>query len=119
FMLEGDHINLNSWQQLKAYIYKYLKLAPESWGTDADTIKKVKENNPHISLNILSDHRKAAKLWGTYVKGTRNAIDIDGRVHTTYKLHGTATERLASSDPLNVQNVPRDPKIRGQYKATP
>src|SRR5690606_30311706 len=45
-------------------------------------------------------------------------LHSDGRLHTTYGLHGTRTGRLNSSDP-NVQNVPRNPQIRGQCVPTP
>lgn len=42
----------------------------------------------------------------------------DGRTHSSYLLHGTPTSRLACRD-LNVQNIPRDPLLRGQFIARP
>ena len=39
-------------------------------------------------------------------------------MHQTYKLHGTATSRLSCADP-NVQNVPRDPLLRGMFIPRP
>jgi DNA polymerase-1 len=40
----------------------------------------------------------------------------DYRTHSSYLLHGTPTSRLACRD-NNVQNIPRDPRLRGSYKA--
>jgi uracil-DNA glycosylase family 4 len=55
---------------------------------------------------LMLDWRKTGKLYGTYVKGLLNRIDDDGRIRTTYLLHGTETGRLSSRNP-NVQNTPR------------
>jgi len=50
--------------------------------------------------------RKVAKLYGTYVKGIKERLDDDGRIRTSYLLHGTETGRTSSRNP-NVQNTPR------------
>ena len=55
-------------------------------------------------------YRKEQKLHGTYVKGIATRL-IGGRVYPSFLLHGTVTGRLACRNP-NLQNVPRDPKIR-------
>jgi DNA polymerase-1 len=41
-------------------------------------------------------------------------ISPQGKIHPTLKLAATATGRLAGEDP-NPQNIPRDPRIRGQF----
>jgi DNA polymerase-1 len=113
----------NSPQQLKKLLYDDLKIPV--WRNKRSTDKKVIEkvillqgNRVHPIFKVMSKYRKVAKERGTYVTPARIHLKSDGRVHSTYKLHGTRTGRLASSDP-NVQNVPRNPKIRGQYIAAP
>jgi DNA polymerase-1 len=61
-------------------------------------------------MELMLLHRREAKLYGTYVKGIRKRL-YKGRVHPTFLLHGTVTGRLACRNP-NLQNVPRESKIR-------
>lgn len=61
-------------------------------------------------LEKILNYRKENKLYGTYVKGTLNRLN-NGRLYTTFKLHGTVTGRLSSANP-NLQNIPRGPKIK-------
>lgn len=88
--------------------------------TDDDTLEKLQQVPVVVALR---NHRKIAKALGTYVKPftedpEEGCIDPDGRVRTTYLIHGTATGRLSSRNP-NLQNIPRDPIIRGQLIAPP
>lgn len=129
--------NPGSWQQVKDLIYTRMKLAPYSWSTDDDTLAKLQKQFPQNSvIRLLREHRKVAKSHGTYVKpliwGEKRDVLVrtkqgkpvkkqsvvfpDGRTHSSYLLHGTPTSRLACRDP-NVQNIPRDPLLRGQFKA--
>lgn len=108
---------MNSPKQMQRLLYDDLKLKPYkgSRSTDADHLEKL----PQVpAILLLGKSRKDNKEYGTYVKNVAANIDIDGCVHTTYMLHGTRTGRLASKEP-NVQNVPRNPRIRGQYIARP
>lgn len=122
------NFNPNSWQQVKKLLYRGLQLAPESWATDDDTLEKLPK---HAAVKSLQNHRRVAKAHGTYIKpllhGDRRKeflpdskkttmVFPDGRTHSTYLLHGTPTSRLACRDP-NVQNIPRDPLLRGQFIA--
>jgi DNA polymerase-1 len=109
-------------KQLKQLLYEDLGLkAPK--GKEGTGIKILEKLN-HPVVESLKKYRKVAKEHGTYIKpllGTKKVatiIRIDGRVHCTYLLHGTRTGRLASRNP-NLQNVPRNPIIRGQYVAAP
>lgn len=61
----------------------------------------------------LLRHRRENKLYGTYVKGVRKRL-YRGRVYPTFLLHGTTTGRLACRNP-NLQNIPRESKIRRLY----
>lgn len=71
----------------------------------SDTIRKFIEQ--------LLLHRRRAKLCGTYVKGFQKRI-YNGKVYTTYTLHGTTSGRTASRNP-NLQNVVRDKRIKNQF----
>ena len=87
--------------------------------TDASVIATLQErfgNNDFFQS--LLDYRKASKMYGTYVKGMSTHICDDGRIHPTYKIHGTRTGRLSCSDP-NLQNIPRDPRMKSQFAAAP
>lgn len=108
---------MNSHIQMKRLLYDDLKIP--MYKGQRTTDKKVMEKlPPHPILQILKLSRKDSKEYGTYVKNVRDNVDLDACVHTTYMQHGTRTGRLASKDP-NVQNVPRNPRIRGQYMARP
>lgn len=111
----GIHVNVRSPKQLKELLYLRLKLGNMGMSTDVDTLEKLPK---HPIVEALKKHRKVQKAYSTYVKAVWNNIEYDGRVHTTYLLHGTATGRLSSRDP-NLQNIPRDPLLRGQYMARP
>lgn len=107
-------INPNSPIQVSAFLYDNLKLAKSNLGTGADVLEKLP---PHPAVNALQKYRKAAKAFSTFVKPLPEQISSDGRVHSTYLIHGTGTGRLSSKNP-NMQNQPRDPLIRAQFEAT-
>jgi DNA polymerase-1 len=64
-------------------------------------------------VSLLLQHRREAKLYGTYVKGIKQRL-YRGRVYSSYRLHGTVTGRLASRNP-NLQNIPRQSSIRRMF----
>ncbi len=121
-----------SWKQIQKLLYDDLKIKP--YKNKRSTDQKVLDQLPaHPAITALRRHRKVAKERGTYVTSLANFRDPktgeynlfiprhimpDGRVHSSLALFKTRTGRLASSDP-NVQNVPRNPQIRGQYIAGP
>ncbi len=82
--------------------------------TQADTLKALQP--PHPFIDRLLEYRKAAKYLKTYVHGIERHTEEDGRVHSTYLLHGTETGRLSSRDP-NLQNQPRDLNMRTLFIA--
>jgi uracil-DNA glycosylase family 4 len=61
----------------------------------------------------MLEHRKEAKLYGTYVKGIRKRV-YRGRVYPTFLLHGTTSGRLSCRNP-NLQNIPRGSVMRKQF----
>jgi DNA polymerase-1 len=108
-------MNPRSWQQVKAALLDLGIAVPD---TQKETLELVlekveKEGESGVFLTKLLEHRKAAKLYGTYIKGIRKRL-IDGRVHTTFLIHGTTTGRLSSRNP-NMQNIPRGDVIRKMF----
>ncbi|KKN66722.1 hypothetical protein LCGC14_0468330, partial [marine sediment metagenome] len=85
--------------------------------TDKSVIAKLQKQTEHPIFALILKHRKAVKMYGTYVKGFKLCVDpITNRIHATFLVHGTRTGRLAARDP-NMQNPPRDPQIRGTFVA--
>jgi DNA polymerase-1 len=111
-------LNPNSPQQVKKQLLNY-RVRVRS--TDAATLRSVLEaigDNPRYTdvrefVELLLKHRREAKLYGTYIKGTAKRL-YRGRVYSTFLLHGTTTGRLACRNP-NLQNVPRESSIRRLY----
>lgn len=70
---------------------------------------------PHIvKYPVVDDilyYKLLSKMLGTYLIPARDGIwkSGDGRVRSTYNLHGTRTGRLSSSNP-NMQNIPTPEK---------
>ena len=122
FYKQPTVINPRSWQQLQNFMYRDLKLhVNPNAATDWDTLITLPD---HPVVRTLIDYREVQKSYSTYVKnllekedGTSD-VHSDGRVHQSYLLHGTPTSRLACNGP-NLQNIPRDHKLRGQYYARP
>lgn len=56
-------------------------------------------------LEDICEYRNITKNAGAYIEGWLQRIDVDGRLRTSFNLHGTATGRLSSTGP-NLQNVP-------------
>jgi len=111
----GVDVNPRSPKQLQELLYNRLKLARPGTGTDVDTLDTL-PNHPVVTE--LKKYRKVHKGLSTYVQSALDNVQSDGRVHTSFLIHGTVTGRLASKDP-NLQNIPRLPKLRGQYAALP
>lgn len=141
FEYMGKEINPRSAVQLNELLFDNLKLRPKVGRHIRSTAAKViKELPEHPVVANLQDYRKVYKAYSTYIlapyglstvrkvkkgeqtnsiaKTKRGWIHSDGRVHSTYLLHGTATGRLASRDP-NLQNQPRTPDIKDQFMAKP
>lgn len=114
----GRRINLNSPKQMQELLYDKMGLGRKGSSTDEKSLIQIQRNFNHPIANHILDYREVAKRHGTYIKSIPPLIDPDGRIRTTYLIHGTATGRLASRDP-NILNVPRGPMVRSQFVAKP
>lgn len=121
----NEPFNVNSPKQLKWMLKKVLGYPVPS--TDAATIEMLTDEvesgvitNPMARdfLSAISSVRKNSKYMDTYVQGMRDSVCKDFRIRGTFNLHGTETGRLSSSNP-NMQNIPRDKKIKNLLCATP
>lgn len=83
-------------------------------------LAETESSNPegHEFIKCILALRKLHKQMDTYVQGMRNAVCRDSRVRGTFNLHGTETGRLSSNNP-NMQNVPRDKRIKNLFGAAP
>jgi DNA polymerase-1 len=114
----GTDINPGSPKQLAHLLWDVLKFVPPRAGSRS-TGKEVLASLPkHPVLTALQDYRRAQKAKSTYVDSLKKNVNVDGRVHSTYLIHGTRTGRLSSRGP-NMQNIPRDTALRGMYCASP
>lgn len=81
------------------------------------TLKVYHSDNPWVER--LIDYRMYDKALQFVAVWLRE--NVDGRLYTHFKQTGTATGRLSSSDPVNLQNIPSrgelGPSIRGLFRA--
>ena len=89
--------------------------------TDKLSLLKAMRTEPLLKsvVNGVLEYRDFVKDRGTYL---RQKPDPDGRIRTQFRVWGTLTWRLSSSDP-NLQNIPRKPRrginIKNIYCAPP
>lgn len=108
-------VNPNSPVQLSNLLYNTMKIPTKDRGTGKDVLEKL----PQVPIiKELLAYRKVIKGLSTYVTPLIDHLGLDGAVHPSYLIHGTATGRLACRDP-NLQNIPRDPALRGQFIPRP
>jgi DNA polymerase-1 len=89
---------------------------------DADVLEKYRGQHP--AVDILLDYAEVKKMKSTYVDGMvplLHNVSFSkhvGLVHPQFHFHRTATGRFSSSDP-NLQNIPRDGRMRSLFVAHP
>lgn len=116
--LAGYWVNPNSPQQVKELLFGRLDLKLKG-RTPKDTTKETLDKlPPHPVVKAIRKYRRLSKILGTYINTVPKHMAADGRIHSTYNLGGTRTGRLASSEP-NVQNIPREGRVRRMYCAPP
>ena len=121
YALAGHEFNIASLKQLRQVLFDELKLPVQRRtgitnepSTDQETLEAlaVKHALPHKLL----EHRKLAKLKGTYVDALPELVDAKTqRIHASFNQTVAATGRLSSSDP-NLQNIPIRTELGGQIR---
>jgi DNA polymerase-1 len=89
-------VNINSPKQLR----EWLKLPK----TAKDFLKEILQGGEREDIQTLLDYRTIQKCESTYYRPWLEMRDPADRLHTGYKINGTVTWRLSSSDP-NLQNL--------------
>jgi len=84
------------------------------WSVSESVLKRI----DHPMVGHLLKFREAQKQLSAFIEGWRPYLDSSGRLHPVFKLHGTVTGRLSCEHP-NLQQVPRDPRIRTLITAPP
>lgn len=126
----GEMANWNSPMQIAAILFDQMGLpllettAAGRPSTKESVLLRLRHDYPVCQL--LLDWRKYAKYNSTYLTRWAEIQDQNSRIHPNYKIAGTVTGRLSSGKEegskgrgLNVQQVPRDPFIRGILGAPP
>lgn len=139
-------VNFNASNWMRWWMFTYLEFPEIEHGKNKDdgslgdpslaensmaTLKELFPNHP--VLKLLEERGKWQKYCSTYVTRYQEVMDENDRIHTTFKLAGTVTGRLSSGKEdeekitatrdrgrgVNLQQVPRDPFIRGLFGAPP
>jgi DNA polymerase I len=80
---------------------------------DDATLQSLKSKHPVVQMML--DWAETKKLKSTYVEGMTPLLH-SGRLHPSFHLHRTVTARISSSGP-NLQNIPRDGRMRSMFVA--
>ena len=110
-------VNWNSTQQLAEFLFNDLGLSPLDRTPKGafSTAETVLKRLDHPAVKTIMAYRESSKHLGTFIRSWTEK-HIDSRLHPSFKLHGTVTGRLSCEEP-NLQQVPRDPKIRSLVTA--
>jgi DNA polymerase-1 len=115
----GKGVNMASPKQIGELLYDKLKikcpqLTPKGGrSTSESTLNQI----DHPCVASLLKYRGAAQQLSFFIEGWKPYI-INSRLHPSFKLHGTVTGRPSCENP-NLQQVPRDPRIRSLICAPP
>ena len=130
YRIAGREINLNSAPQKQQLFFGSkkdggfgLKSKVLTDGGAPSTAREAVENLDHPFIETYLEHEDVNKVHGTYLTAylggevvtesggkkrveVRPSILVDGKVHASFKQHGTVTGRFSCSTP-NLQNIPR------------
>lgn len=112
-------VNWGSPKQLQRLLFDDLKIEKKAdWKTKTgySTSESVLKQIDHEMVGDLLKWRGAQKQLSSFIDGWRPFLDPQGYIHPVFKLHGTVTGRLSCEHP-NLQQVPRDPRIRNLITA--
>lgn len=131
-------INWNPSNFLRWLLFEELKLPALRVGkTGPSTAEDVMTHlaaDGHEIAKLLVERVKWQKFRSSFFNPYQELITNDSRLHTTFKLAGTVTGRLSSGKAdadkvtgaragalrgVNLQQVPRDPLVRGLFGAEP
>jgi len=131
-------VNFNASNFARWWIFDWLELPITKRGKGGapsmaeGIMSKLAQDHPHKVLDLLLERVKWNKYDTSFFAPYQELVDENDRIHTTFKLTGTVTGRLSSGKGdqdkvtgrvqnrgVNLQQVPRDPFVRGLFGAAP
>lgn len=141
---EIEGINWNPSNFLRWFVYSYLEMPVTARGKEKDDgspgdpslaeaiMLDLRESPGHEVIDLLLERTKWQKYTSAFFSSYAEQLDENSRIHTTFKLTGTVTGRLSSGKAdedkvtakkqirgVNMQQVPRDPFVRGVFGSAP
>jgi DNA polymerase-1 len=122
YRLARREFNIASLKQLRQVLFDELQLPVKrktgikgEASTDQETLEWLAQQGHELPKKLL-EHRRVAKLKGTYVDALPALVNPDtGRIHASFNQTVAATGRLSASDP-NLQNIPIRSDQGGQIR---
>lgn len=115
FTKKGKEIAFNwgSPKQVGELLYDKLKIpCPQKTKKGGRSVSESALNQiDHPAVGALLKFRGHKQQLSFFIEGWKPYLDCNNRLHPSFKLHGTVTGRLSCENP-NLQQVPRDPRIR-------
>lgn len=110
YSYSNHEFNIASPKQLGLVLFDELKIIEnpkhtktKQYSTGEEVLQKLVSAHPIVPLVL--EYRTLAKLKSNYIDSLPLLVDANGRIHTTFTQHITATGRLSSVAP-NLQNIP-------------
>ncbi|MBA2540481.1 MAG: hypothetical protein H0V17_12645 [Deltaproteobacteria bacterium] len=123
--LAGHSFNVNSSKQLGTVLFEELKLPIVShtktgWSTSIEALERIENAHPIVPLVLR--WRLLRRLRDSWIISLRNALDVDGGVHSRFHPARSFSGRLVNTNP-DLSRVPgRTPemaRIRRAFVARP
>lgn len=136
-------VNFNASNFARWFLFEHLELPVLARGKKKDDGSSgdpsMKEDvllelrGQHPVVELMLERVKWQKYCSSFFSAYEEVIGDDDRIHTTFKLYGTVTGRTSSGKAeeekitahrgklrgVNLQQVPRDPFVRGLFGAPP
>lgn len=137
-------VNFNASNFARWWLFDYLEFPALARGKDKEdgspgnpsmaegVLQRLQKHHPHEVLDLLLERVKWQKFHSSFFTSYLEQIDENDRIHTTFKLTGTVTGRLSSGKGdddkvsgrvsnrgVNLQQVPRDPFVKGIFGGGP
>lgn len=127
---EGIQVKWGTTNFQRWFLYDYLGIPKKEVGKPTKAFpngapslsKKALAYMDHPIAKTLLERSRLKKNIDGFITPYKDQIDGKGRLYTSFKLHGTVTGRLSSGKVcdgvgVNLQQVPKDPYIRGLVAA--